>query len=259
MRLNRAGWLLAGSLLLAAAGWKAILILRSLVPFNGDEAVVALMARHILQGERPIFFYGQAYMGSLDAFLIAAAFLLLGQSIWVVRLTQMLLYLATMATTILLGMELFGNWKTGFLAAAILTVPAVNVTLYTTATLGGYGEAILIGNCLLLLALRISRKPGWIGMTGFGFLAGLGLWANALTVVYTLPSLLFMGWRLHKQPVQRSIGLVLPLIVGGFAGSAPWWIFALQNGLPKLLIVHSIQKLNTQRRWCVLKLKNVWE
>jgi hypothetical protein len=37
------------------------------LPFNSDEAIVGLMARHMLQGERPLFFYGQAYLGSLDA------------------------------------------------------------------------------------------------------------------------------------------------------------------------------------------------
>jgi hypothetical protein len=37
------------------------------VPLNSDEAVVGLMARHILDGKRPVFYYGQAYMGSLDA------------------------------------------------------------------------------------------------------------------------------------------------------------------------------------------------
>ena len=41
------------------------------------------MARHILLGARPAFFYGQAYMGSLDAFLAAAAFAIFGQQAWV--------------------------------------------------------------------------------------------------------------------------------------------------------------------------------
>ena len=60
--------------LLAAALFKLGLLAAGSVPFNGDEAIVALMARHILQGERPVFFYGQAYMGSLDAWLIAGLF-----------------------------------------------------------------------------------------------------------------------------------------------------------------------------------------
>ena len=50
-----------------AAALKTGLVMANVIPFNADEAVVALMARHILQGERPVFFYGQAYLGSLDA------------------------------------------------------------------------------------------------------------------------------------------------------------------------------------------------
>jgi hypothetical protein len=46
------------------------------------------MARHILQGERPLFFYGQAYLGSLDAWLVAGAFAVLGQSAAAIRLVQ---------------------------------------------------------------------------------------------------------------------------------------------------------------------------
>ncbi len=68
---------------------------------------MALMARHILQGEHPIFFYGQAYMGSLDAYLVAAGFALLGQQVWVIRLVQVLLYLGTLFTTFLLGRVAF--------------------------------------------------------------------------------------------------------------------------------------------------------
>lgn len=44
------------------------------MPFNGDEAIVALMARHILRGERPVFFYGQAYLGATDAWRGAVVF-----------------------------------------------------------------------------------------------------------------------------------------------------------------------------------------
>src|SRR4030067_2555737 len=57
-----------------AIGYKAFLLVSDVVPFNSDEAIVALMAKHILEGDRPIFFYGQAYMGSLDAWLVALGF-----------------------------------------------------------------------------------------------------------------------------------------------------------------------------------------
>ncbi len=56
-------WLYVGIILFVAFVWK-LFILANIVPFNSDEAMVALMARHILQGERPFFFlwpgiYGQ--------------------------------------------------------------------------------------------------------------------------------------------------------------------------------------------------------
>nr|HMN61443.1 hypothetical protein [Anaerolinea sp.] len=68
-------WLIV--ILMVSAAWKIILLALDVVPLNSDEAIVGLMARHILLGERPIFFYGQSYMGSLDAFLVAAGFRLL--------------------------------------------------------------------------------------------------------------------------------------------------------------------------------------
>src|SRR5574341_1086774 len=100
-------WLLGA--IVSAAGLKAWLIWMGAVPFNADEAIVALMARHILQGERPLFFYGQAYMGSLDAWLVAMGFAVLGQKVWVIRLVQTLLYLGTLLTTAVLGKALFNS------------------------------------------------------------------------------------------------------------------------------------------------------
>ena len=76
---------------------KAALLVYGVVPFNSDEAIVALMARHILRGERPTFFYGQAYMGSLDAWLVAGAFSLLGESVLAIRVVQVLLSVSRMS------------------------------------------------------------------------------------------------------------------------------------------------------------------
>ena len=128
--------------LLLASGLKIGLLVQGVVPFNSDEAVVALMARHILAGERPVFFYGQAYMGSLDAWFVAGGFALLGEHFWVIRLIQGLLYLMVLVSTAALGRKVLGSNRAGDLTALFLAVPAVNVTLYTTVSLGGYGEAL---------------------------------------------------------------------------------------------------------------------
>ena len=193
MTLRERIWLAA--ILILAAGMKLWLILGNFVPFNSDEAVVALMARHILEGAQPIFFYGQAYMGSLDAYLVAAGFAIFGQQVWVIRLVQSLLYLGFLLMTFFIGRESFGSARVGLMAASLLAVPTVNVSLYTTATLGGYGEAMLIGSLVVWLAMRIGRslqtdnKPGslWLWLL-LGLLAGLGLWAFGFSLVFSIPA-----------------------------------------------------------------------
>src|SRR5579859_564986 len=73
--LGLSGWLLV---LGAALALRVIVLASGAVSFHSDEAVVALMARHINQGlPIPAFFYGQAYMGSLDALVVGFGFRLL--------------------------------------------------------------------------------------------------------------------------------------------------------------------------------------
>lgn len=230
------------ALLLLAAGWKLIFLLGGVVPFNSDEAIVALMARHILTGARPVFFYGQAYMGSLDAWLAAGGFLLFGPQVWVIRLVQSLLYLCTLWTTWLLGQRAFDSHRTGWLAALLLAVPTVNMTVYTTASLGGYGEALLLGNLMLLVSLgqyrraRSGQQLNGLCLALWGFLAGLGLWANGLTLVYSTPSGIFLLWLLFKD--RRSplpVPALLWIALGITAGASPWWLHALNVGPQQLV------------------------
>lgn len=247
MRSWRPGWVTLAAVVVAA-GLKVWLVYTGAVPFNADEAVVGLMARHIVGGARPVFFYGQAYMGSLDAFLIAAGFAVFGSQVWVIRLVQGLLYGGTLLTTVVLGREALGSWRVGVLAGWFLAVPAVNVTLYTTASLGNYGEALLLGNLILIGGLRIAKRLAggrpvalWL-WAGWGFLVGLGLWAFGLTLVYSLPVGFYLVWHLWRVGQEarrwrsRRWGVASVGVAGGvLLGAAPWWGFALANGVDRLL------------------------
>ena len=238
-------WLTCLSLI-AAVALKIWLLVNDRIPFNADEAIVALMARHILHGERPLFFYGQAYMGSLDAWVIAAGFAIFGAHVWVVRFVQLLLYLLLLASTAWLGSLVFRSWNTGMVAVWLLVIPTVNVTLYTTASLGGYGEALLVGNLILITGLLILERiesgdtaPIFLWFI-FGGLVGLGFWITGLTIVYSLPMLIYMGLSglrsRYKNPVmpihwKKPVLSGLAATLGAIFGSAPWWIFALKQGL----------------------------
>ena len=220
-----------------ALAYRIILLAQDAIPLNADEAVVGLMARHIVQGRWPTFFYGQAYMGSLDATLVALGFALFRQGALIIRIVQTLLYLLTILTTIILGSRVFKSEVVGIVAGLLLAIPPMNVTLYTTVSLGGYGEAMLIGNLVLLLSLEIARshQRRWLFLA-WGFLSGLGVWAFGLSLIYSIPAGIFIVWELRrKQSWSTWKGDVLLILSGGILGTAPIFLWARENSVPLLL------------------------
>src|SRR5205085_10751389 len=116
---------------LAAGGWPQT---------NSDEDTMGLMALHIAnRGERPIFFYGQSYMGAFEAYLGAALFRLFGISVFTLRLGTILLFALFLVSMYLLTSLLYT--KKFALVVLILLSLGSSVILDTQLTaLGGYPE-----------------------------------------------------------------------------------------------------------------------
>ncbi len=222
----RIPWRDALIILLIALAARVLLLASGTVSFHSDEAVIGLMARHIIAGARPTFFYGQAYMGSLDAWLIALGFRLLGDSLLTIRIVQSLLYLLVVGTGYLLAWRISEQRLIAAVTGLLMAVPAVNTALYTTATLGGYNETLLFGNLILLLAFSLSQyapRSIW-RWAALGFIAGLGWWTLGLIVIYIVPGGLLILWQQRRNP-----GQIAPFVaLAGLAfmvGSAPWWVY----------------------------------
>ena len=231
---RRLVFLLVGVLLVAAA-LRLALLATDAFTFNSDEAIVALMARHIREGrELPIFFYGQAYMGSLDAILVSLGFALFGESVLTIRLVQSVLYLGVVASTFWLGWRLTRSAWAAAVAALLVAVPPTLMTLYTTATLGGYNETLLLGNLLLILGYAVTHgheasRWRWALM---GALAGLGWWTNGLIAAYLLPVGLLILRRFSLAQLPRyALAFCLFMLF-----SAPWWQYNFTHNNAALAI-----------------------
>ncbi|HVB62642.1 MAG TPA: hypothetical protein VNE61_15730 [Ktedonobacteraceae bacterium] len=184
--------------LLAALLVRIWLVVHTNGVINGDEALVGIQAQHILRGEFPVYYYGQPYMGSLEAYLMALIFAVAGSSVWTLRAEPILLSLVIvwltwrLAAALADAAHLPAYAKTTFqtIAAICAAVPPLYDTVQELRTLGGYVETFIIMLLLLLAALRLtqrwqagaSHKELALRWLGIGFIIGLGFWVDPLVI-----------------------------------------------------------------------------
>ena len=216
-------------LTLAALGWPAT---------DSDEATFGLMALHINErGARPIFFYGQNYMGAVEAYLAAGAFRLFGPSLFALRLSTISLSAGFLVCVYLLARLLYGRALALVTLALLVIGPPVAVFLQVF-TNGGYADTLFFGALLLLLATLLARPESgalaqrrWrlLAYGAWGLAAGLGLWSDVLILPFILTSglLLFaFRWR------ELLRGMVAVLVAGLIIGASPLIAFAAAGNNP---------------------------
>jgi 4-amino-4-deoxy-L-arabinose transferase-like glycosyltransferase len=217
-------------LALAALGWPAT---------DSDEATFGLMALHISErGAHPIFFYGQNYMGAVEAYLAAGAFRLFGPSLFALRLSTIALSAGFLVCVYLLTRLLYGRGL-ALATLALLAIGSHVALLLQVFTNGGYADTLFFGALLLLLATLLARPENgalaqrrWrlLAYGAWGLAAGLGLWSDVLILPFILTSallLLAVRWRelLRGMGAAVVVGLVigaLPLITFAAAGNNPF-------------------------------------
>ena len=122
------------------------------------------------------------------------------------------------ATTWLLGRRFYPDTWAADAAALTLALPTVLVSLYTTATLGGYNEILLLGNCVLLAAHEVlcrgaGRRWVWLAL---GLAAGLGFLDLGADRPYLLPVAVLGLVQVIQGPADRR----KQLLQGAYAGGA---------------------------------------
>ena len=190
---------------LLARAWLAIHIQGFIA---GDEALVGIQAEHILRGELPIYFYNQPYMGSLEAYITAAIFAIVGPSVWALRAEPILLSLVVVWLTWKLAsvlaetahLPLYAKRWFTTIAALLAAIPPLYDTVLELRTLGGYIEVFILMLLLLLSVLKLTsrqaagasrRELAW-RWAGIGFIVGLGFWVNPLIIYGVLAAALWL-------------------------------------------------------------------
>lgn len=231
-RLALAAFLLG----VAARVWGAWATRFLVVP---DTAVVGLMARHMAAlKELPVFFYGQAYMGSLEPMASAAWVHVLGSSGFAVNLGPVLFAAAALFCLWRWARDAAGPW--GGLAALVagLFGPPVYFQ-FQMAPRGGYMVALFVDALAILAAARMAArlragKDVRLGRyVGLGVLAGIGMWSNLIVVSALAAAALLlahgMRWKLWRHVAGIGAGLA-----GFVLGFAPWLAYNVRHGWASL-------------------------
>lgn len=218
------------SALLVPAGLMVGLLIRvwvlstNLGAVDQDEAVVGLMARRILDGEHPVFFWGQAYGGSQEAAATAIGFAVAGSSWLTLKLVPLACHGVTAWLVWRVGKRTMGDARAPVAAVVFWVGPAFFV-LRSTRAYGFYGVAIVISVALLLAVLRLIERVSTVEMAWLGFLVGAGWWATPQIVFVAAPAVV---WLVIRTP--RVLRRAHVAVASAVVGSLPWWLWNLDNG-----------------------------
>lgn len=206
---------------------RVALVLLGWFPVDSDESVFGLMALHIaFRGERPIWYYGQSYMGALEGYIAAASFRLFGVSVFTLRLGLILLFALFLVTMYLLANLLYGK-RVALISLALLSLGSADIMMRELET-SGHFDTLPFGAVLLLLATWLAltfdrgssaQRRIWrtLAYVAWGLVAGLGLWSDLLILPFVLTSgllLIVFCWR--ELPVGPVFGVLAGLFVGAY-------------------------------------------
>lgn len=166
------------------------------------------MALDISQGARfPIFFYGQRYMGALEAYVAAALVRLLGHSPSVVALAPLLFFALFVAEQYAVW-RIWSGKRTANLAALITLIGSPFLALWSVASRGGY-TVVLAWALPVLACYRRAVEPGAPPLSrsrlfGWGFLFAIGYFLNPLSII--IYATLAVDWTFarHGRELRES-------------------------------------------------------
>ena len=208
---------------LAGLGLRLWMLSGRIGVLDSDGAVPGLMALHMPE-EFPVFYWGQAYGGSIESLVAAALFVVLPDSGFVLRLVPVAFCAGSSLVCWRIGHRLIGA-RAGMVAGALFWLAPIGLLWWSTKV-GVYWSALFLTLLALLLLVRAVDAERWsvFEAPAFGMVVGLAWWANPQSAYLLAPAGLVYGRSLLRH--WRRFPLVM---VGAAVGVAPWLVHNLRH------------------------------
>jgi hypothetical protein len=189
--------------------------------FDSDQAIIGLMARHLVEGRAlPLFLYGAGYMLAVGAWLAAPWIAIFGSTVAALH-ASVVLTNVVIAVLLVHGLVHHVGLRPlpALAASAFFVLPGPEAAKYIGEAAGGNVEPFLF--VVLLWFLR--ARPLWFGaVLGIGFL-------NREFTAYAVPALLLaqgLTGRLFTRDGARfwTLAAVGFLVVWEGVMSLQWWV-----------------------------------
>lgn len=211
-----------------------IMLTPSLRMISSDIAVVGLEANSILQGHFHAFYWGQVYGGTLETFLVAAAFSAFNYSIIALSLVPMVLDLVAAILVWRIARYFLTDLEAIASGICFWVAPASYVW-WSSKEVGFYWATMDIGLFVVLVSIRLvllysknsnfnnnsvrpSKIPERLEWAFLGFLIGLGWWNSPDIMYFVVPSGLWIFIR-RPRDFLHQLPIVIPMFI---LGALPW-------------------------------------
>lgn len=163
--------------------------------FDGDEAIIGIMAQDLLAGNSfPFYFSGQNYgLSTFEVFSTGIFELIVGPSIWALRLGGLLLF-SLGVTFVLRTIQSYQLSRWLFAAIVLLLLTFPTWYLWGSMVRGGYVTAFLFV-CIIFYCL-FRMKQSIIQLVLIGICSGIAFESHVLIL---LPFSTFIAWWLLQQ------------------------------------------------------------
>jgi len=180
---------------------------------SSDDAIPALMSKHIADGKLPpIYYYGQFYMGSLSQHFFALMFAIFGYSVFLFKFSTLLFYLGFITVQFFFIKDLF-SFSFSLVVSLFYCLPSGRLIYVSFDNTGAYSLVLLLGSVIIYTSYLISYKNRENLIPLLGFTMGISFWAHQITVCFILTAfiILLFKYRLH---LKRYLKLFFFFLIG---------------------------------------------
>jgi 4-amino-4-deoxy-L-arabinose transferase-like glycosyltransferase len=213
-------------LFILIAGTRITILLVSQTHVHSDEAIIGLMAKHILEGRYfPFYMYGQAYNAGAawEAYLAAISFALFGAGVVSLKLCIVVLSLLCLLVFYCMCQALYDQ-RTALLATIVFALTPSLLKWHFQVR--GYSWYFLSIPLLTLLFVSIQSTPNrrWPLFLSFGAISGLSIWNLELGITFNAAL-----WVLILMRRSLSFKNALVAFAGFIVGYSPAIVFNLAH------------------------------